>query len=186
MKYSVRSVDFPLIFLFLIFFFLNPGRLIAQPATVTIRGIVTTPNGERLDAAGVFLKDTHYNALTTSDGGFVLKSVPPGNYHLVCTYIGCKTFEKEITVTDAQVLQLKIVMEPDAHVLEEAVIIGQKEVNTVKRMPETVAVCLVKRLMTAALKSDTVINPRPSGNSRPPIFGLSGTFHSRVGASGSV
>ena len=53
-------------------------------------------------------------------------------------------------------------------------------------MPEIVAVCFVNRLMTAAPNSDTVISPRPSGNSRPPIFGFSGTFHSRVGASGSV
>ncbi len=124
--------------LFLLLITLNFTFLLtAQTPTGSIKGTVASPTGERLDAAGVFLKDTKYNALTSSDGGFIIKSVAPGKYHLVCSYLGYKEFEKDITVSDAQVFQIKIVMEADAHLLAEAVIIGQKEVNTVKRMPET-------------------------------------------------
>src|SRR6186997_1824159 len=120
MIYPPRAFQSGFLSIFVLIFFLSSYCAFAQPATGIIKGTVTTSSGEKLDAAGVFLKDTHYNALTTSDGGFVLKSVPPGKYQLVCTYLGCKTFEKDIIVSDAQVLELKIVMEPDAHVLEEA------------------------------------------------------------------
>ncbi len=52
-------------------------------------------------------------------------------------------------------------------------------------MPEIVAVCFVKRLMTATANSTIAIRPRPTGISRPPILMFSGTRHSR-GASGSL
>lgn len=131
----------------------------AESNLVTIKGTVSSSSGEKLDGAGIFLKDTHYSVITTSDGGFVLKSVAPGTYHLVCSYLGYKQFEKDITVKDAEVLQLKIAMEPDPHMLDEAVIIGQKEVNTVKRMPETEGT-----MIYAAKRNDVIQMDRQNSN----------------------
>ncbi|HYV92580.1 MAG TPA: TonB-dependent receptor [Chitinophagales bacterium] len=159
MKYSVRSFSFHLVSSLSLIFVLSHSGVNAQPATAMVKGTVTTSSGEKLDAAGVFLKDTRYNALTTSDGVFLLKSVTPGKYHLVCSYLGYKQFEKDITVNDAEVLQLKIVMEPDAHLLDEAVIIGQKEVNTVKRMPETEGT-----MIYAAKRNDVIQMDRQNSN----------------------
>lgn len=118
-------------------FLVNVLILNAQPNTATIKGIVSSSIGEKLDAAGIFLVNTKYNTITGSDGRFVLKSVLPGKYTLACSYLGYKKFEKQINIEDAQTLQLSVIMEPDAHVLDETIIIGQKEVNTIQRMPET-------------------------------------------------
>jgi len=120
--------------------------------------MVANSSGEKLDAAGIFLADTKYNALTSSDGSFIIKNVVPGNYHLVCTYLGCKKFEKDISVSN-QDIQLSIVMEPDAHVLDQVVIIGQKEVNTVKRMPETEGA-----MIYAAKRNDVIQLDRQNAN----------------------
>jgi Fe(3+) dicitrate transport protein len=125
------------IFFFSSILFLTYQSSNAQPANGTVKGTVTTAGGERLDAAGVFLKDTKYSTLSASDGSFVLKSVAPGKYTLVCSYLGYKKFEKEIDVSSPEAVRINIIMEPDAHVLDQVVIIGQKEVNTVQRMPET-------------------------------------------------
>ena len=62
-------------------------------------------------------------------------------------------------MSDAEVFQIKIVMEPDAHLLGEAVIIGQKEVNTVKRMPETEGT-----MIYAAKRNDVIQMDRQNSN----------------------
>ncbi|MFI5134306.1 MAG: TonB-dependent receptor domain-containing protein [Chitinophagales bacterium] len=132
--------------------------LFAQTSSVEIRGKVTSSTGEKLDAAGVFLVDTKYNALTNSDGNYVIKNVSPGNYKLVCTYLGYKKFEEDIVVND-QKLQVNIVLEPDVQVLDQVVIIGQKEVNTVQRMPETEGT-----MIYAAKRNDVIQMDRQNSN----------------------
>src|SRR5690349_11430849 len=118
-----RLIFLPLLLL-LVIFLLSRHLLSAQPANTFVKGVVTSSTGEKLDAAGVFLTDTKYNTISGSDGTFVLKGVSPGDYTLVCTYLGYKKFEKRISVTSGNPLLINITLEPDAHVLEEAVIIG--------------------------------------------------------------
>lgn len=131
----------------------------AQPATGTIKGTVIAPDGEKLDAAGVFLKDTKFQALTTSDGSFVMKLVPPGKYQLIVSYLGFKQYEQPVAITAGKTTQTDITMEPDAQVLAEAVIIGQKEVNPVKRMPE-----IEGTMIYAAKRNDVIQMDRQNSN----------------------
>ena len=151
---------FILLYLLLLWVFLmRIYPMNAQPVHALVKGIVTSPTGEKLDAAGVFLSDTRYNTITASDGSFVLKGVEPGDYKLICSYLGYKKFVKNISVQAGQSLQVNIMLEPDAQVLEEAVIIGQKEVNTVKRMPETEGT-----MIYAAKRNDVIQMDRQNSN----------------------
>ena len=56
--------------------------------------------------------------------------------------------------------------------------------TTLKVTPAIVASDLVNRLTKAVISSTAEIAIRPSGTSRPPMWMLPGTFHSRF--SGSV
>ncbi|MCY7409620.1 MAG: carboxypeptidase-like regulatory domain-containing protein, partial [Chitinophagales bacterium] len=131
-KYFLFQLIFSFTFLLCSFQKIN-----AQVNTANIKGIVMSATGEKLDAASIFLFNTKYNALSNENGSYQLKNVADGNYKLICTYLGYKKFEKEITVSGSDGLQINISLDPDAQVLNETVIIGLKEVNTVQRMPAT-------------------------------------------------
>ena len=140
-------------------FLFSSLRVKSQAANATIKGTITSASGERLDGAGVFLKNTKYNVLSVSDGSFIIKSVPPATYTLICSYLGYKKYEKEIVIQKPDVFNVKIVLEPDATVLDQVVIIGQKEVNTVKRMPETEGA-----MVYAAKRNDVIQMDRQNSN----------------------
>ncbi len=141
----------------LCFLYLHPSH--AQNSLFTIKGTVSSSTGEKLDAAVVILKDTDFRVLTNAEGEFQIKSVAPGTYHLICSYLGYHVFENEIMVINADPDLVKIVLSPDPQILNEAVIIGQKEVNTVQRMPETEGT-----MIYAAKRNDVIQMDRQNSN----------------------
>ncbi|MBX7139986.1 MAG: TonB-dependent receptor [Chitinophagales bacterium] len=154
MTYLYRFASIWLVFIS----FFSVQRVYAQPAGYTVKGVVTSANGEKMDAAGIYLENTKYNALTSSDGSFVIRNVASGQYRLICTYLGYQKFEQEITVSN-QNLQVNIALQPDVKVLEQVVIIGQKEVNTVQRMPE-----IEGTMVYAAKRNDVIQMDRQNSN----------------------
>jgi len=144
---------------FTILFFLSIVQVHAQTNSVSIQGNVSTSKGEKLDAAVVLLKDTDYRVLTNSDGSFLIKDVSPGQYHLICSYLGYLLYEQDISITGTDLKPLKIILEPDLHTLSEAVIIGQKEINTIQRMPETEGT-----MIYAAKRNDVIQMDRQNSN----------------------
>ncbi|MEP6647504.1 MAG: TonB-dependent receptor [Saprospiraceae bacterium] len=157
LKISINLITFHWLSISSIFLFFCFFNLSAQ--TSVLKGFVTSKTGEKLDAAGVYLKDTDFKAFTSSNGEFVIKGIMPGSYHLICSYIGYSLFETEITVNVSAPTQIDIVMEPDPHLLNEAIIIGHKEVNTVKRMPE-----IEGTMIYAAKRNDVIQMDRQNSN----------------------
>lgn len=157
MKKLIYSISFRWLSVNFIFFFIFISNTFAQ--TSIINGFVATSSGEKLDAALVYLNNTDYKAFTSSNGEFVIKGIRPGSYHLICSYIGYNMFETEITVNNLAPNQIDIVMQPDPHLLNEAIIIGHKEVNTVKRMPETEGT-----MIYAAKRNDVIQMDRQNSN----------------------
>jgi Fe(3+) dicitrate transport protein len=147
-----------LLLLLVSYFFLSHD-LQAQSNLFAIKGKVTTTSNEKLDAAVVVLADTDYKTLTNADGGFEFKGVTPGTYHLVCSYLGYKDQHSVISITNSDAEFIQIVMQPDPMVLNEAVIIAQKEVNTVQRMPE-----IEGTMIYAAKRNDVIQLDRQNSN----------------------
>ncbi len=156
-----RQLTIPSRLLWLIGFltFISCSSAEAQSTLVSIKGTVTNATGEKLDAALVLLKDTDYKVLTNPDGGFLFKDVVPGTYHLICSYLGYHLYEQEITVSESATQGLKIILAPDPQTLNEAIIIAQKEVNAVKRMPETEGT-----MIYAAKRNDVIQMDRQNSN----------------------
>ncbi len=100
-----------------------------------ITGIVKDATGEPIIGANVLEKGTSNGTITDLDGRFRL-DVQPG-CTLVITYIGYKTLE--VTATPGR--PLDIVLEEDAEMLDEVVVIGY---GTMKRKNFTGSVSTVK------------------------------------------
>ncbi|MEO6132944.1 MAG: carboxypeptidase-like regulatory domain-containing protein, partial [Saprospiraceae bacterium] len=157
MKKPIHCILFRGLSLHSIFFLLFMVNTFSQNSV--IKGVVTTNTGEKLDAALVYLKDTNFKAFTGSNGEFALKGISSGSYHLVCDYLGYTTFETDITVNNSAPYHIDIMMQLDPHLLNVAVVIGHKEVNTVKRMPETEGT-----MIYAAKRNDVIQMDRQNSN----------------------
>jgi len=71
--------------------------LLAQTYTVT--GEVTSAEtGEKLVGANVYIQDTNLGAATDVDGKYSF-SLKPGNYSIVCSYIGFETITEDIVLS---------------------------------------------------------------------------------------
>lgn len=66
----------------------------------TISGTITgAESGENLVGANVYVKGTSMGAATDVDGKYSIPSLNPGDYTVVCSYIGFETIEENISLT---------------------------------------------------------------------------------------
>ena len=71
--------------------------LLAQ--TYTVSGEVTSvETGEKLVGANVYVQNTNFGAATDVDGKYSF-SLKPGNYSIVCSYIGFETITEDIDLS---------------------------------------------------------------------------------------
>lgn len=151
------TIKIGIFFLIVVFSFVITSQ--AQTSLFTVKGFVSASSGERLDAAVIILDGTDFRILTNAEGNFQIKGVAPGSYHLICSYLGYQVHQQDITVSTSDPEIIHIVLEPDPFTLNEAVIIGHKEVNTVQRMPETEGT-----MIYAAKRNDVIQMDRQNGN----------------------
>lgn len=82
--------------------------------TASVTGQVTDPSGAVIPGAKVVLTNdgTHEqkNAVADSQGGFNFPSLPPGNYHLLCSANGFSSSQSAVVLQTSQVLSLPIKM----------------------------------------------------------------------------
>jgi hypothetical protein len=82
--------------LFTLIFFLLPLFLFAGNLT----GLVTDKEGNVLPYASITIKGTSKGAIANSQGKFSI-DLAPGNYVIVCQYVGYRSEERKITMTAA-------------------------------------------------------------------------------------
>ena len=85
-------------------------NLMAQNQKMKISGIVTDEKAAPLAFANIYLDGRLEGATSDSDGYFFFDVPKPGNYTLVCSYLGYKEYRKEIRVQAGQPLTLNIVL----------------------------------------------------------------------------
>ncbi|HPS11064.1 MAG TPA: carboxypeptidase-like regulatory domain-containing protein, partial [Paludibacteraceae bacterium] len=86
--------------------------------------VVDTKTGHAMERAGVRLLNPVDSMLITgqttdSTGRFTLRDIKPGKYILNVTTVGYNDFFQNLTVADKDVLLDKIVMQEDAHMLQQ-------------------------------------------------------------------
>ena len=126
----------------------------AQTGSSRITGTVTDPQGAVIPGANVVVKNTgtnaQYDAVTGSDGGFTVASLPGGVYSVTVSLMGFKTAVlNSVTLQAAVPATVKVTMQVGA--LEENVtVIGDS--------------ALIVQTQTPAIPSTP---PRPSRASPP-------------------
>ena len=92
-----RTLSFPLI----VFFTLVFSSALAQ---VTISGEVKAHNGEPMVGATILLEPVQRFAITDVKGVFNIPNVDAGDYTLVITYVGAKTYRESLTINSQDII----------------------------------------------------------------------------------
>ena len=110
----------------IIIFILHINIVFAQ--TGSISGFVfDDSNGESLSGANIYFENASIGAMTNTSGYYVISDIPPGDYMLVCSYIGFKDFRDEITMGKNQTIRLNIQLEPTLLETETVVVTADSE-----------------------------------------------------------
>jgi len=144
------------------------GLTIAQtPKTIT-GVVISEEDNQPVVGASVLVKGTAIGTTTNVDGKFTISNVPSSARTLKISYIGMKA--QEVSIKPGT---MKIVMQPDAEVLDEVVVTGMTKVD--KRLFTGAA----DRLTAASVKLDGLpdisrgLEGRSAGVS---VQNVSGTF----------
>ena len=81
-----------------------------------------------LPFVNVFLEGTTIGIQTNQNGDFSLKNIPQGNYRLVASFVGYKTFVQNIIVSNKDI-SFRISLIEDAKLLNEIKVIGTRDKN---------------------------------------------------------
>ena len=77
------------------------GLIASQLQATTTSGFV---HGESLPFVNVYLKGESRGTVTNESGYYAITCVPAGRYALSCSYVGYRTFSKQIDVTDEDLI----------------------------------------------------------------------------------
>lgn len=112
--------------------FLFSLSLTAQLFASDIKGIVRdAQTGELLIGANVFIKDLSIGTTTGLDGSFMLKSVKPGSYNVMCSYISYQTIEKRISIPSNGTLKLSLDLVSYENELADVTVIANSKTSDV-------------------------------------------------------
>ena len=90
--------------------------------------------GETLISANVGFLNTTRGVTSNTSGYYTITNIEPGEYRLVCSYIGYTRFERTITLQPGEKLRLDIELSLENASLGEIVVESQQEKDEVKKI----------------------------------------------------
>lgn len=122
--------------------------LTAQNNYSSIKGSVKDSNGENLEYARVYIKNTSIGTSTDNNGRFSL-SVKPGSYTLCVNYVGYETFEKQIQPKSNEDLNVVVKLKDKQHNLDEVVVLGKTPIQQLNESAYNVVALDTKSLQNS-------------------------------------
>ena len=109
-----------------------------------VSGIITDKDSKQpVSFVSISLKGLMANAESDINGNYEI-TMKPGTYTIVYAFIGYKTFEKEVTVTDNETLNLNVSLQENSNSIEGIVITGStsktKETALLKEQQKAVEI----------------------------------------------
>jgi hypothetical protein len=98
----------------LIIYFLlmiNLPCALAQEASIS-GFVLDKSSGESLIGANIYFEEYNYGAIANHSGYYIVSGLQPGDYILVCSYVGFIEYRKQINITQNQSIRLNIVLQP--------------------------------------------------------------------------
>ena len=129
--------------------------------STTISGKVSSNKSEGIPGASISILNTNLSAITDAAGGFMIKSVPFGEYTLQVTAVGYAATDHHITVSNDNHL-LSILMETSASHLDAVVVTAQKQEELLQQVPFSISAITSKQVQEYRLwntKDITAIVP---------------------------
>ncbi len=93
--------------------------------------VIDAESGESLIGATVYVEELAKGTATNSYGFYSL-SLPPGEYSLLCSFVGFQTFRKAIVLSGNQTLELNL--QPDRASLDEVTVRAEKKDQNLKQV----------------------------------------------------
>lgn len=107
----------------LLLLYFSPGNLFASG---TIKGRINdAKTKETLPGANVIIQGTAFGAASNIEGEYVIRNVPEGNFVIKVSYIGYKSKEVSVKISNEKTIELNIELSPETIEAEEIVISAQ-------------------------------------------------------------
>ena len=114
---------------------------IAVASGISITGTVRdSTNKSPLIGANVIVKGTSLGAATNTDGRYTIDQLPIGEHILSVSYMGFKSFEKQIIIQNTSNLTFDIKMIPEAIKMETYVVTASRRRERVEDAPAAISV----------------------------------------------
>ncbi|MFD2571756.1 TonB-dependent receptor domain-containing protein [Spirosoma soli] len=108
----------------IVVFLLATSLPVLAQQTVSIRGNVTTSDGQPVEGVTISIKGKGQGAITNTKGDYVINRVKAGDYTLQATAVGLKTEERTLTVAQGENPTLNFVLSENTAQLQEIIVTG--------------------------------------------------------------
>ena len=102
--------------------------------TGSISGFVfNKSNHETIIGANVYLKGTAFGSSTNLSGYYVVPDIPPGNYTLICSYIGFKPYTRTVRLNPGDALRINIFLSEEA-LTANTIVVEADSIRTAEKL----------------------------------------------------
>ncbi len=117
------------ILIFILVFAFSTSLFAQQRGQIT-GTVVDAESGETIIGASIFIEGTSKGAASDIDGNYTIRSVDPGTYVLVVSYISYSTQRiTNVVLESGQVLKLDIALQPETELLGEITVTAEAVLN---------------------------------------------------------
>lgn len=106
----------------------------AQGAGAELRGVVQSTTGETLPGVHLYITELQTGTVTNSDGGYRIRSLPPGEYSLRVSMVGLQTAIITFQLTAGETTILDIDLEPITMQSGELVVTASRRSQLIGRV----------------------------------------------------
>jgi iron complex outermembrane receptor protein len=113
---------------YLLFFLLFTGYITPTwgQGTGSIRGRVTTTDGEAVESVTVGLQGQTMGSTTDAQGRYNIKSVPAGTYTIMVSFVGLKPAQQQVTVAAGERVSMDFRLAESTADLQEVIVQGAR------------------------------------------------------------
>jgi len=95
----------------------------------SIKGKITNLNGEGIQFVNIALKNSNQGTTSNEDGDFLIKNVKVGNQTIITHFVGLKSVELNLKITENQIVAVEFQMTEACNELSEVTVSGAQSAN---------------------------------------------------------
>ena len=129
--------------------------------SAVIFGQVTSASGDELEGVNVILEGEFNGTTTDVNGSFQLNDISEDTHRLIVSYLGYQTQIKEVSINNAEKLEINFVLEESSAELEEVELTGKSEIRKINEQAYAVTSISTKSLLNSTADAQQVLDRVP-------------------------